>query len=289
MRRPRSQGRGSRCGSAQVMVLIGQAGGVAPVGLAQRGHQQRGVGHAACERPGHTAHVGRLDGHPAGAGLEAHHAAPGGRQPDGAADVGAQVQRAVARGSGGRRAGTAAAGVLAQVPGVAREGPAARGSCSGPTTTCRSRASWSCPAAPRRLRAAARPVARLRSRHQLGGRGAQRQRQAARGDVLLQRERHAVQWSQRLVALPARLGGACRLGQCGVGRSSAQVACRCGSQRAMCASHIACSTSTGRQLGCGRAGPVRPRSARAGRCMPGRAAGVRPCPGSAAGWPPPCA
>jgi hypothetical protein len=55
------------------------------------------------------------------AGLEAHHAAPGGRQADGAADVGAQVQRPIACGRRRGGPGAAAAGVLAQVPGVARE------------------------------------------------------------------------------------------------------------------------------------------------------------------------
>jgi hypothetical protein len=262
--------------------LIGQAGGVACVGPAQRGHQQRGIRHAACDGPGHTAQIGRLDGHPAGAGLEAHHAAPGGRQADGAADVGAHVQRAIARGSGGCGAGTAAAGVLAQVPGVAGQRvEAAQARRQHAVVGHRGLAQQHRPVfaqAGGRWRVGA-------GRLQLGGRGAQRQRQAARGDVLLQRDGHAVQWSHRLVAQPARFGGASRL-QCRVGiqrPGGLQVRLPAGDV----GQHIVHHRQR-RQL----AKPEGVHQLRGAQLVQvahaWRAAGVRPCPGSGAGSPWPC-
>ena len=146
-----------RSRSSQSMSWQRQARRVAPVGPAQRRHQQRGVAHRARHRPGHAADVGRLDRHAAEARLEADHAAPAGRQADRAADVGAEVQRAVAGGGRGAGAGAAAAGVLASGPtGCAPAG----GSSTAPTTACRSRASSSCRRSPRRPRAGAPPAAR---------------------------------------------------------------------------------------------------------------------------------
>ena len=48
------------------------------------------------------------------------------RQANGAANVGAHMQRAVARGGGGARAGARSAWALAQIPGVARQRVKAR-------------------------------------------------------------------------------------------------------------------------------------------------------------------
>jgi hypothetical protein len=68
------------------------------------------------------------------------------------------------------------------------------------------------------------------------------QRVAARGDVFLDGDRHAVERAERLAALPARLEArACASAASGL---NSQVACRCGSQRSICAS-TACVTSTG--------------------------------------------
>ena len=80
----------------------------------------------ARHRPGDAAGIGRIDRDPAEARLEREDAAPAGRQAHRAADVGADVQRPVAGGGRGARAGAAAARVLAQVPGIARQRVEAR-------------------------------------------------------------------------------------------------------------------------------------------------------------------
>ncbi len=135
-------------------------------------------------------------------GLSADDAAPAGRQPDRAADVGAHVQRAVARRRGRGGAGAGAAGRLRQVPRVARQRVEARQPRrQHPVVRHRGladdhRAGLAQPRRRRRI---------VRRRRQLGGGGAQRHRHAARGDVLLDRARHAVQRRQRRALAPAPL------------------------------------------------------------------------------------
>jgi hypothetical protein len=89
------------------------------------------------------------------------------------------------------RAGAAAARVEGQVPGVARQRMEARQARRQHAVVGHGGLAQR---SPRRPRAGARPAARRRRGHQLGGGGAQRHRHAARGDVLLQRDGHAVQW-----------------------------------------------------------------------------------------------
>jgi hypothetical protein len=188
-----------------------QAGGVAPVGAGQHAHHQRRVLHRAGHRAGHAADVWRLDRHAPVARLEADDAAPGGGQADRAADVGAQVQRAVAGGGSSAGAGAAAAGVGGQIPGVAGEPALA------PVEARQARAQHAVVGhrGPGQQHAAGLAQPRGGGRvvgrgHELGRRAAQRHRGAARGDVLLQRQRHAVQRRQRPALPPARLGLACR-------------------------------------------------------------------------------
>ncbi len=185
-------------------VLPGQAHRVTRIGAAEHAHHQRGIGHGACHRPGHAAGVGRVDGDAAEAGLEGEDAAPGRRQAHRAADVGAQVQRPVAGGGTRTRAGAAAARVLRQVPGVARERvearqPRGQHAVVGHRRLAQDdRAGFAQPCGGRCV---------LRRGHQLGGGGAQRHRHALRRDVLLDHRRHAVERTERLALQPARLRG----------------------------------------------------------------------------------
>ena len=184
-----------------------QAHRVALVGLRQHAHQQRGVGDAARHRPGAAAGVGRVDRDPAEARLQGEDAAPGRRQAQRAADVGADVQRPVAGRHRRARAGAAAAGPLAQVPGVARQRMEARQARRQHAVVGHRRLAEDHRARlahPRRRRRVAR------RRHEHAGRGAHRHRRAAGGDVLLDRRRHAVDRAERLALQPARLGGARR-------------------------------------------------------------------------------
>ena len=212
MRRPR------RCSAptsndGQAMSCARQAHAVARVGLRQHLHHQRGIGDAARHRAGGAAHVGRVDRDAAQAGLEREDAAPAGRQPQRAADVGADVQRAVAGRRGGAGAGAGAARRLRQVPGIARQRVEARQARGQHAVVGHGglgddhRAGFLQPRGRRRVGG---------GRPQLDRGRAGRHRVAARGDVFLDRGRHAVERAQRLAAPPARLGGA-RLLQRGLG------------------------------------------------------------------------
>ena len=202
----RAAARRPRRTSCQAMSCARQAHAVARVGPRQHLHQQRGVGDGARHRPGGAAHVGRVDRDAAQAGLEREDAAPAGRQPQRAADVGADVQRAVAAPPPPRRRRrwsrpASCAGPTGCAP--------ACGSSTGPRTACRSRAWWSWPATtPPASRTRAAGGASAARGRQLDGGGAQRRRVAARGDVFLDGDRHAVERPQRLAAQPARLAGA---------------------------------------------------------------------------------
>ena len=186
-----------------------QAGEVARVGPRQRRHHQRRVGHAARQRPGGAAGVGRVDRHAAAAGLEADEPAPAGRQAHRAADVGAQMQRAIA--GRGRRggAGRGAAGIAVEPPWVAGQ----RVKAGKPRRQ-------HAVVGHRRLGEENRTrFAQPRGRRRVGGGGrqqargrAERRRLALRGDVLLHRRRHAVERADWRAAPPAILGRS-RLGQ----------------------------------------------------------------------------
>ncbi len=191
-------------------VLRRQAGGVAPVGLGQGRHHHRGVFHRARHGPGHPAGIGWLDGNAAQAGLEREEPAPGRGQAHRAADVRAQVQGAIAgRGRGGRP-GAGAAGVLAQVPGVAAQGMEAREARAQHAVVRHGGlgqqhgTQLAQPGGGRRV---------LGGGAEFGGRRAQGHGRAAGGDVFLERGGHAVQAQalrvrERLTAQPARLGRA---------------------------------------------------------------------------------
>ena len=169
------------------------------VGLRQHAHQQRGVGDAARHRPGAAAGVGRVDRNPAEARLQGEDAAPGRRQAQRPADVGADVQRPVAGRDRRARAGAAAARLLAQVPGVARQRMEARQARGQHPVVGHRRLAEDHRARlahPRRRRRVAR------RRHEQARRGAHRHRRAAGGDVLLDRRRHAV--DRRRAARPSR-------------------------------------------------------------------------------------
>ena len=150
----------------------------------------------ARHRPGDAAGIRRIDRDAAQAGLQREDAAPAGRQAHRAADVGADVQRPVARRRGRARAGAASRrGSCSGPTGCASAGE----SSTGPTTACRSRASWSWPrstAPASRTRAAG--GASSGGRRQLGRRGAQRHR-ARRAVAMFSLivHRHAVERRQR--------------------------------------------------------------------------------------------
>ena len=109
-----------------VDVVGRQAHAVAAIGLRQHAHHQCGVIDGAGHRSGDAADIGRIDRNPPEARLQRDEAAPARRQPHRAADVGAEMQRAVAGRTGRTRAGAGAAGILAEVPGIAGEGMEAR-------------------------------------------------------------------------------------------------------------------------------------------------------------------
>jgi len=137
-------------------------------------------------------------------GLEAENATPAGGQAQRAADIGAHMQGTVTGRSRCTGAGTAAAGVLTQVPGVARQPD---GRWTGRRTACRSQAWWSCTPAPRQFPEPGRRRGVGSSRCQVGGRRAQRHRVAGCGNVVLDADRHAVERTQRCASLPAGLAG----------------------------------------------------------------------------------
>ena len=193
-----------------VDVVGRQAHAVAAIGPRQHAHHQGGVIDGAGHRSGDAADIGRIDRNPAQARLQPDQAAPARRQPHRTADVGAEMQRTVTGGTCGAGAGAGAAGILAEVPGIAGEGMKARQprrqhaviGHGGFGKNHRTRF-----AQPRRRRCI------RRCRHQLGGGGAERHRHALGGDIFLDRGRHAVERPDRLVLLPAFgrcLGGRAR-------------------------------------------------------------------------------
>ena len=204
MRRPRRWS-GADVEGGPGDVLRRQAHAVARVGLRQHLHHQRGVGHGARHRPGGAAHVGRVDRDAAQAGLEREDAAPAGRQAQRAADVGADVQRAVAGRRGRAGAGAGAARRLAQVPGVARQRVEARQARGQHAVVGHGGLAHDHRAGFLQARGRRRVG---RGGPQLDGRRAGRHRVAARRDVFLDGDRHAVERAERLAAPPARLGGA---------------------------------------------------------------------------------
>ena len=109
-----------------VDVLHRQAHAVAMVGLRQHRHHQRGVIDGARHRAGAARHIGRIDRDAPEARLQPDQPAPAGGQAHRAADIGADMQRAVAGRACGARTGARAAGVLRQVPRIARERMEAR-------------------------------------------------------------------------------------------------------------------------------------------------------------------
>ena len=107
--------------------LVGrQAHAVAAIGLRQHAHHQGGVIDGAGHRSGDAADIGRIDRNASEARLQRDQAAPARRQPHRAADIGAEMQRAVAGRTRRACAGAGAAGILAEVPGIAGEGMKAR-------------------------------------------------------------------------------------------------------------------------------------------------------------------
>ncbi len=193
-----------------------QAHRVACVRLAECGHHQRGVFDRARHRTGDPPGIGRVDRDAAEAGLQREDSAPAGRQPHRAADVGADVQRPVPGRGRGAGAGAAAAGTFAQIPRIARERMKAREARREHAVVGHRRL-----AEDHRTRLA-QPRGRRRigcGRHELGGCGAERCRNAARRDVLLDRRRHAVERTERLALQPARLRGrGLRQGRVGIER-----------------------------------------------------------------------
>ena len=179
-----------------------QAHVVARIGLRQLGHQQAGVRDGARHRADSATEVRRIDRHPAEAGLEREDAVPRGRQPHRAADVGAEMQRPVARRRRGARTGAGAAGIPGEVPRVARQ-RMERGAARRQHAVVRHgglgedhRARLAHPRGGRRIGG---------RRHEIGGRGAERNGHALGGDVLLDGDGHAVEGAHRLALLPARL------------------------------------------------------------------------------------
>ena len=193
-------------------VLRRQAHRVARIRLGEHAHCQRGVLHRACDRPGDTAGVRRIDRDAAQARLHADDAAPACRQTDRPSDVGAEVQRAITGRTRSRRAGAAAAGVLRQVPRVARQRVKARQAGRQHAEVGHRRLGDDHRAGFAQSRRRWRVGC---GRHEQGRRAAERHRHAARGDVLLDRHRHTVE-RQRFIALPARLTRS-RGGECGIG------------------------------------------------------------------------
>ena len=128
------------------------------------------------------------------------------RQPHRAADVGAQVQRRIPRRGGGAGARARAGGIAVEPPGIARDAVQA-GDPGGQHAEVRHGGLAEDHAAglahPRR----GRRVGALQRRLFVGTR-ADRRRIAARIDVLLDGDRHAVERRQRPPAAPARLRGA---------------------------------------------------------------------------------
>jgi hypothetical protein len=161
--RRRASGRSSACGrryrdpSSRNRSAAGWCRRASPGATAwpwQRPHPRR-CGSSARRSARHSRD--RRDA--AVARLEAEDAGPAGGQAHRAADICADMQRSVAGGSGGRRAGAGAAGVLGQVPGIAAE---LDGSSKGRTRACRNPGTWSWQRSPRHLRACAAAGARLR-------------------------------------------------------------------------------------------------------------------------------
>ena len=202
--------RGDLSSAFQLISMRGQAHAVAPVGPRQHAHHQRGIVDDAGHRPGDAADIERIDRNAPEAGLQRDQAVPAGRQPHRAADIGAEMQRAVTGRTRGARAGRGAAGILAEVPGIAGEGMEARKPRRQHAVIRHrglgedDRAGLAQPRGGRRV---------LRRRHVLDAGRAERHRLVFGGDIVLDGDRHAVERAHRLALLPAigrRLGDGAR-------------------------------------------------------------------------------
>ena len=183
-----------------VDVVGRQAHAVAAIGPRQHAHHQGRIVDGAGQRPGDAADIGRIDRDSTEARLQREQPAPAGRQPHRAADIGAEMQRPITGSACRTGAGTGAAGVLGEVPGIAGEGMEA--------------------GEPRRQHAVIRHGG-FRENHRTGfaqpGGGwriafgryqrhagcPQRHRHALGGDIVLDGDRHAVEHADRLAIVPA--------------------------------------------------------------------------------------
>ena len=198
-----SSGRGRR----EVALLRRQAHEVARVRTRDHAHQQRRIGHAARHRPGDAPHVGRMHRHAAERGLEARRcrnawpaAAPSRRCRCRCAAARSRRPRRRPRRSSSRkvlrsrRHGLRVIAVQAGKPGgqhaEVRHGGLAEDHAAGLAHARRGRR-----------------IGGLRRRVLVRAR-ADRRRIAARSDVLLDGDRHAVERRERASGAPARLGGA---------------------------------------------------------------------------------
>ena len=189
-------------------VLHRQAHAVAMVGLRQHRHHQRGVVDRAGHRAGAARHVGRIDRDAPEARLQPDQPAPAGRQAHRAPDIGADVERPVAGRACRARTGARAAGVLREVPRIARERMEARHAGRGHAEVGHRGLGKDDRA---RL---AQPCGRgciLCHRCQRHRRRTQRHRHAFRGDVLLHGHRHAIERTHGRAFRPALGRGRCFL------------------------------------------------------------------------------
>ncbi len=177
-----------------------QAHAVAAVGPREHAHHQRGIvdgaGHGTCD----TADIGRIDRNAPETRLQRHQAVPAGRQSHRAADVGAEMQRAVAGRRRSTGAGTGAAGILGYVPGVAGEGMEAR-QARRQHAVVRHRGLGEDHSPGLAQSRGGRRI--LLCGHQLHAGGPQRHRLALGRNIVLDRDRHAVERAHRLALLPA--------------------------------------------------------------------------------------
>ena len=192
--------RGDLSSAFQLTAVGRQAHAVAAVRLRQHAHHQRRIVDGAGHRTGDAADIGRIDRNAPKARLQRDQAAP-------ARPAAAPSRRCRCRDAAGRnrprrraRAGRGAAGILAEVPGIAGEGMET-GEARRQHAVIRhrglgedDRAGFAQPRGRRRI---------LRRRHQLDAGGAQRHRLALGGDIVLDGDRHAVERADRLALLPA--------------------------------------------------------------------------------------
>ncbi|MCY1226136.1 hypothetical protein D9M72_383580 [compost metagenome] len=186
-------------------VLRRQAHVVAGVGPGDRLHGERGIGHGARQRAEHARRRRRIHRHAAMAGLQAEHAAEAGGDAHRAADIGAQVDRAIAGRCRRARARAGTAGIAFRVPRIARQRVEARRRRAEEAEVRHGGLADHDRAGLAQARGS-RGVGGRRRQHRRGA--AQRRRRALRGDVFLQRHRHAVERAAGRARPPARFRGA---------------------------------------------------------------------------------